>query len=115
MLKHMRLLVDTFHYGSWRGGNVPIHKCPTTFDTKNHEDASQFNSQYEEHGNAFVSLHKRSARTMRLQRAYELISALLRAWNGVKEADISGRQEAWAAQYAGVCTRLAWPPAPPAQ
>ena len=108
MLKTMRLLVDTFHYGSWRGSQSPIHKCPTSFDTKAHPVAAQFNSQYEEHGNAYVSLHKGSASTMRLERAFELISALLRCWNGCKQELCSRRAEAWRAQYKHACEQLRW-------
>jgi hypothetical protein len=79
MLKSMRIFVDTFHYGSWR--TVPIHKCPCSFDGKSHAVAGLFNSQYEEHGNAFISIHKRSARTMSLKRARMLLSVLLQSWN----------------------------------
>jgi hypothetical protein len=106
MLKFMRAVVDSFHYGSAQ--QIPLHKCPRCFDTKAHSVAAIFNSQYEEHGNAYVSLHKRSARTMRLVRAYELISALLRCWNGCKRDLCSRRAEAWRAQYKHACEQLGW-------
>jgi hypothetical protein len=115
MLKTMRLLVDSFHYGSWRG-TAPVHKCPTAFDTKAHPQASLFNSQYEEHGNAFISIHKRSARTMRLRRAYQLVGALLRCRNGIKTKSLHRRFAALSDALADACHHLhvGWwaPPGP---
>jgi hypothetical protein len=104
MLKSICVLVDSFHYGSWRGA-APVHKCPTTFDTKAHAQAALFNSQYEEHGNAFISIHKRTARTMQLQRAWQLVGALLRCRNGIKAGSMQATEELRAA-YMEACDRL---------
>ena len=104
LLKDMRVLVDSFHYGGWRargmlGTNVPIHKCPNSFDTKEHVVGKEFNTQYEEHSNAYISLHKGMARTMRLQRARELASVLLRFLNGRKLDTVSRRKAAITSKY----------------
>jgi hypothetical protein len=101
MLKNMRIFVDTFHYGSFR--IVPIHKCPCSFDGKSHAVAALFNSQYEEHGNAFINIHKRSARTMSLKRARKLLSVLLQCWNESKFVCTAKAEEMFMRQYAAAC------------
>jgi hypothetical protein len=101
MLKNMRIFVDTFHYGSFR--IVPIHKCPCSFDGKSHAVAALFNSQYEEHGNAFINIHKRSARTMSLKRARKLLSVLLQCWNESKFVRTQKSEAAFMRQYADAC------------
>ena len=107
MLKNMCILVDSFHYGAWQA--VPVHKCPHTFDTRSHPVAQLFNSEYEEHSNAYVNIHKRSARTMKLERARQLIGVLLQCWNGAKFDRIAVRSSAWCSQYALACQQLGWP------
>jgi hypothetical protein len=109
MLKAMKVLVDNFHYGASRGKSVPIHKCPSSFCTKRHKAAQHFNSQYEEHNNAFVSLHKCSARTMQLRRAYTLLSIMLRCWNQQKSIAMQADMEGWLLQYDAAARML--PPA----
>jgi hypothetical protein len=106
MLKTMRIFVDTFHYGAWR--QVPIHKCPCSFSGKAHPVALQFNSQYEEHGNAFVSIHKRSARTMSLKRACMLLSVLLQSWNESKFERTRAAADVFRRQYEEACRRLGY-------
>lgn len=76
MLQKLRSFVDSFHFGSHH--QVSLHKCPAVFDTKRHVVARLFNSQYEEHGNAFLDMFRRSVRTMGLARALQLIGAMLR-------------------------------------
>jgi hypothetical protein len=106
MLKNLRIIVDSFHYGSWR--SIPVHKCPHSFDTKANPVAALFNSQYEEHGNAYVSIHKRSARTMGFERAHTLIGVLLQCWNSNKFNRTESKQSAFEAQYKKACEMLGW-------
>jgi hypothetical protein len=106
MLKLMRALVDSFHYGS--ALRIAIHKCPQCFNTQAHPVAELFNSQYEEHGNAFLSVFRRSARTMGLERAVDLIAMLLEKWGGSKERKMALRLAHWRMQYELTCRRLGW-------
>jgi hypothetical protein len=98
MLQTLRVVVDAFHYGAFQA--CPVHKCPWSFDVKANHVARIYNSQYEEHSNAFVSIHKRSARTMRLSRARFLMALLLQLWNRSKFERIDRRREAFTLQYA---------------
>jgi hypothetical protein len=106
MLKFMRALVDSFHYGS--ALRIALHKCPQCFNTQAHMVAELFNSQYEEHGNAFLSVFRRSARTMGLQRALQLIAMLLRKWNGSKARKMERKFSTWREQYELACRALRW-------
>jgi hypothetical protein len=106
MLKFMRAVVDSFHYGSSQ--QVPLHKCPRCFDTKAHTVAARFNSQYEEHGNAYLSLFRNSLRTMALPRARELVGTVLKCWGGQKLEKIRLELQAEQKQYQEVCSWLAW-------
>ena len=106
MLQQMRTFVDSFHYGSWR--TLPVHKCPTSFDTKARPIASLFNSQYEEHGNAYIGMHKRSARTMGLDRAKRLAEVVLQCWNGKQFELIHRNHVRLQHQYEYTCNNLGY-------
>ena len=108
LLKFMRAVVDSFHYGS--AHQIPLHKCPRCFDTKAHSVAAIFNSQYEEHGNAYLSLFRGSLRSMALPRAGQLVETVLKCWGGKKMAKIRLELQAVMAQYQEVCRLLAWDP-----
>jgi hypothetical protein len=105
MLKFIRAFVDSFHYGSKL--RLALHKCPQCFNPHTHSIAVLFNSQYEEHGNAFLSLFKRSTRTMGLKRALEMIAMVLRRWNGSKAKSGSALIH-WLEQAEDCCKQLGW-------
>jgi hypothetical protein len=106
MLKFMRVFVDSFHYGSKL--KLALHKCPQCFNPHTHFIAALFNSQYEEHGNSFLSLFKRSTRSMGLKRAVKMLAMVLRRWNGSKARNVGPILLHWMEQAQYCCEKLGW-------